>query len=212
MNNQTFSEIANSIAPHYFGKQCYYKKGYMADWIWNAATEKGINELTIDILNYKIHPRELQLKPLVIFLPKLKETINKQLEREGFSPELIIDAKFHIKLFEVENRLRCTAILTDSDNNKYIGKEYTEYPYDNNFKIFKSSSENDMDWANEADNALNTSEWFGAILRYVFYFGKRKFNTFYNQKQLKKNALLGTIFQICLIVLLFYFLYKYSVG
>ncbi|SRX75929.1 hypothetical protein AEQU3_02927 [Aequorivita antarctica] len=60
----------------------------MADWIWNAATEKGINELTIDIINYKIHPKELQIKPLVIFLPKLKETIKKTLEIEGFLPNL----------------------------------------------------------------------------------------------------------------------------
>ncbi|SRX75928.1 hypothetical protein [Aequorivita antarctica] len=106
--------------------------------------------------------------------------------------------------------MRCTSILTDSENKKYIGKEYTEYPYDNNFKVFKSRSENEMDWANEADNALNTSEWFGAILRYGFYFGKRKFNTFYNQKQLKKNALVGYLFQLILIVLFFYALYQYS--
>jgi len=184
----------------------------MADWIWNAATEKGINELTIDILNYKIHPRELQLKPLVIFLPKLKEKINKQLEREGFSPDFIIDAKFHIKILETENTLRCTPILRDRKEKTYLGNVHFEHPYDNNFEVFNSRSENDMDWENEADNALNTSEWFGAILRYVFYFGKRHFNTFYNQKQLKKNALVGYLFQIILIVLFFYLFYLYSTN
>jgi len=182
----------------------------MADWIWNAATEKGINELTIDILNYKIHPRELQIKPLVIFLPKLKKTINKQLEREGFSPDFIIDAKFHIKILETENTLRCTPILKDREDKTYLGKVHFEHPYDNN--LFNSRSEYDMDWTNEANNALNTSEWFGALLRYFFYLGRRPLNTLYNQQQLKKNALLGTIFQICLIILLFYFLYKYCVG
>jgi len=202
--------IPNSITQQYFGTLFYYGKGYMADWLWNTATEKGITELTIDIINYKIHPKELQIKPLVVFLPTLKETIKKTLEVEGFPADFIKEAKLHIKLFKEENRLRCTAILTDSENKKYIGKEYTEHPYDNNFKVFKARSENDMDWANEADNSLNASEWFGAILRYAAHFGKRRFNTFYKQKQLKKNALVGNLFQIILIVLLFYALYQYA--
>ena len=31
-----------------------------------------------------------------------------------------------------------------------------------------------MDWLNEAGNQLNTSEWFGAIIRYGLHFGKKK--------------------------------------
>ena len=64
-----------------------------------------------------------------------------------------------------------------------------------------------MDWASEGENQLNTSEWFGALIRYFICFGKRKFNSFYNQRELKKNALIGNLFQIFLFILLLIYLY-----
>ncbi len=58
-----------------------------------------------------------------------------------------------------------------------------------------------------ANNELNSSEWFGAIIRYFWHLGKRKFNTFYNQKELKKNAIIGTVFKIVLFITFIFFLY-----
>jgi len=55
---------------------------------------------------------------------------------------------------------------------------------------------------NQADSQLNTSEWFGAIIRYFWYFGRRKFGTFYNPKELFKNALVGWLFQIIVLALI----------
>jgi hypothetical protein len=201
--------LPNSLTQSYFSTIFYYEKGYMVDWIWNAAIENNITELTIDILNETVEPKVIQIKPIIVHLPTLKETIEKTLKNENFELNFIKDGKLYIKIFEKENRLRCVAILTDQENKKYIGNEYFEHPYDNNFKVFNSRSKNDMDWANEADNSLNTSEWFGAIIRYLGFFGKRKFNTFYNQKVLWKNAVIGNIFQIILLLSFFYFLYRY---
>ncbi len=52
----------------------------------------------------------------------------------------------------------------------------------------------------EADNELNSSEWFGAILRYFWYLGKRDFNSFYNPKELRKNVLIGYLVKIIVII------------
>ena len=49
-------------------------------------------------------------------------------------------------------------------------------------------------------SAANLSEWFGAIFRYGLHFGKRKFNTFYNAQEYRKNAIIGNIIQMVLII------------
>lgn len=184
----------------------------MADWIWNSSTERGFNELTIDILNENIEPNALNIKPIKIYLPELKKFIAEYLTNNNLDANEITDAKFYIKLFEKENRLRCVAVLTDYNKKKIMGTEHFEHPYDNNFKVFKARKENDMDWANEADHQLNTSEWIGAIIRYFLSFGRKKFNTFYNRKELKRNALTGYFFQVSILILILYLGYKYGVG
>ncbi len=68
----------------------------------------------------------------------------------------------------------------------------------------------DINWQNAADNSLNSSEWFGAIIRYLWHLGKKDFNSFYNPKQLKKNALVGYIFKIIMVLILIFFGYHYS--
>ncbi|NGX85116.1 hypothetical protein [Aequorivita sp. KMM 9714] len=50
----------------------------------------------------------------------------------------------------------------------------------------KTDYKEGMEWQNEAEAELNSSEWFGAIIRYFFHLGKKKFNTFYNERELKK--------------------------
>ena len=62
------------------------------------------------------------------------------------------------------------------------------------------NEKDDMQWQNAADAELNSSEWFGAIIRYLWHFGRREFNSFYNQKELKKNALIGYLFKIVLLI------------
>lgn len=68
-----------------------------------------------------------------------------------------------------------------------------------------------MQWQNAADAELNTSEWFGAIIRYLLKFGRKKFNTFYNENELKKNAFVGYIFKILLLIALIALIYLYAV-
>ncbi|MAM28702.1 MAG: hypothetical protein CMC13_06730 [Flavobacteriaceae bacterium] len=154
-----------------------------------------------------VTPKELAVKPITTHLPKLKNTIQETLKDEGMSSNFTTEATFQIQLYKKENSLKCIAIITDANGKKYLGSKQSFHPHNNDPKWFKIHSKNDMDWLNEAGNQLNTSEWFGAIIRYAAHFGKRKFNVFYNQKELRKNAIVGYVFQLSLLVLIFYFLY-----
>ncbi|CAM1343665.1 hypothetical protein TAMYLO_330360 [Tenacibaculum amylolyticum] len=56
----------------------------------------------------------------------------------------------------------------------------------------------------------HSSEFFGAILRYLLVFGKKPYKAFYNEKELKRNILIGRLFKIIFfmltIILCYYFL------
>lgn len=74
----------------------------------------------------------------------------------------------------------------------------------------KTDDKEGMEWQNEAEAELNSSEWFGAIIRYFFHLGKKRFNTFYNERELKKNALVGYAFKIVLLIGLIAIVYLFA--
>ncbi|WP_271424957.1 hypothetical protein [Aequorivita sinensis] len=74
----------------------------------------------------------------------------------------------------------------------------------------KADDKEGMEWQNEAEAELNSSEWLGAIIRYFFHLGKKKFNTFYNERELKKNALVGYAFKIVLLIGLVAIVYLFA--
>ncbi|WP_425237407.1 hypothetical protein [Ulvibacterium sp.] len=79
----------------------------------------------------------------------------------------------------------------------------------NNSKKRKVEKIEELNWQNEADSELNSSEWFGAIIRYFWHLGRRKFDSFYNPKELKKNAIIGWLFKMIVIFILIYIGYRY---
>jgi len=79
-------------------------------------------------------------------------------------------------------------------------------------KMEKPKPQEGLDWATAADGEMNTSEWFGAIIRYFWHLGRKKFNTFYNSKELKKNAIIGWLFKVILMLILVYIGYRYSIS
>jgi len=202
--------LPDAITKRYFSDSFFYKKGSMATWIWNLSAEKDIDELTIDIFRNKVEPKELEITPILFHLPRIKSAIIKTQMNENYGLNYILEAKLYIKVYQKNPHIKCTTILTNKEGEKYIGTKRSYNVYDNNFKHFNVRVNNDMDWASEGENQLNTSEWFGALLRYFAYFGKRKFNSFYNQRELKKNAIIGNLFQMTLFILFFYFLYQLS--
>ncbi|WP_053970419.1 hypothetical protein [Mangrovimonas sp. ST2L15] len=74
------------------------------------------------------------------------------------------------------------------------------------------SSKEEMNWANEADGELHTSEWFGAIIRYFCNLGRKKFNDLYTPKEIKKNVIIGWLFKVVVVLILIYLGYRYTIN
>ena len=53
-----------SLIESYMGTLCYYKKGYMADWLYNGMLELEIDEVIIDVLKETIFPDEISIIPI----------------------------------------------------------------------------------------------------------------------------------------------------
>ncbi|SHJ28256.1 hypothetical protein [Aquimarina spongiae] len=73
----------------------------------------------------------------------------------------------------------------------------------------ESKKHNGLHWQTEADSELNSSEWIGAILRYFWHLRRKKFDTIYNPKQLKKNAIIGWLFKMTILLTMIYIGYRY---
>jgi len=64
------------------------------------------------------------------------------------------------------------------------------------------------EWMSAADNQLNAAEWFGTIIIYLLFLGKRPFKQLYSKKYKLRNVAVGYILQLIAVALLFYWLYS----
>ena len=94
--------LPNTITQQFFSTTFYYSKGYMADWVFNAASEKNVSELTINFWNNTITPNELEIKPILNHLPRLKETVHKTLKSQNFESNFITSGFMKIKMGVME--------------------------------------------------------------------------------------------------------------
>jgi len=67
------------------------------------------------------------------------------------------------------------------------------------FAVMKNSKDKFNHHINSGSGELHTSEWLGAIIRYLFFLGRKKFDSFYTEKQLLLNALIGWLFKLILL-------------
>ena len=134
--------LPNTITQQFFSTTFYYSKGYMADWVFNAASEKNISILTIDFWNNTITPNELKIKPILTQLPRLKETVHKTLKSQNFESDFISKGFMTIKMGKTGYRyLYCKTILIDKNGTEHMGKEYTESVYEDDFKVFRTKKQ-----------------------------------------------------------------------
>ncbi|MBT8314422.1 MAG: hypothetical protein KJP26_08165 [Maribacter sp.] len=59
-------------------------------------------------------------------------------------------------------------------------------------------------WDNETNPSAHSSEWIGAVLRYLFSFGSIKFESIYINKDRNKNSIIGTVAKLSLFFLVLY--------
>ncbi len=114
----------------------------MGDWILNAAIEKGITDIEIDIIQRKVEPKELEIRPITGHLGRLLDTIEATFDSNDFPKDFIVEAKFKIHIPESAEATRffsCKATVTDKDGRVYVGRNYTERAYETPFRVFSTS-------------------------------------------------------------------------
>lgn len=131
--------LPHNLTKSFFGTERYYKCGYMADWLVNAARELLLTEATIDILKQTIHPTELNLYPLAVNLKNLSHIIDKELKANGFPSDFITEAKIRVEFLNPntdKKTIYCFPTLTDKEGHKYCPGHIIEHANEDNFNPF----------------------------------------------------------------------------
>jgi hypothetical protein len=133
--------LPRSLIDSYMSTLCYYKKGYMADWLYNGMIELEINDVIIDVLDETIFPNEMSIIPLMLNIPRLKAIIQRTLLSNGFDSGYIKSAKLFIKNHKtIVKHLLCRAEAIDINDKVYLSKEIIEKVYEEPFSIKDKSS------------------------------------------------------------------------
>jgi hypothetical protein len=130
--------LPNSLEQRYFSTLFWWEKAYMADWIWNAANEKEVTDIEIDILHDTVFPKELEIRPIIAQLNRLRETMKKVLNNNGFPTDFIVDAKFKIYIsqkYKAMQLLTCQAVLIDKEGI-FIQRRHTPKKHVNHLLRF----------------------------------------------------------------------------
>jgi len=126
------NSLIHSLAHSYFSTLNFCDGGYLSDWIVNSANELGISELKIDILNKRIYPKKMEIKPLMYHLDSLPPIIDKTLKSNDLETDFIVEAIFEISI--TDNRtMICDGFAKGKNDRIYKSKPYTE----KSFQIFK---------------------------------------------------------------------------
>ncbi|MFT6871464.1 MAG: hypothetical protein ACJAVN_000463 [Roseivirga sp.] len=124
--------LPNTLVQQYFSTIFYWKKGYMADWIWRTAIKQGVSLIEIDIINGSVSPKELHINPILGHLHLLLQTISNTLISNNFDADFIMKAKINIQLpegSESSHLITCQGITTDKEGKIYQSSVYTEQAY-----------------------------------------------------------------------------------
>mgnify|MGYP003575094646 CR=1 FL=1 len=65
----------------------------MGDWLLQASRRLNLKKASLDVLEAKFLPEELNLHPLLINAKTLKLIIDKELANNGFDADFIVEAK-----------------------------------------------------------------------------------------------------------------------
>ncbi len=129
MKTKILNGLSYNLAQSYFSTLCYYEKGYMCDWIVNAAKNVGIDNIEIDILGNHIKPNELNIKPLITYLGNLRQIVFKTLESNEIPRDFIIEAKFKISINK-KRELICQNFVKGKNDRIFKTKDYMEQSYE----------------------------------------------------------------------------------
>jgi len=140
--------LPHDLVQLFFSTLRYWEKGYMSDWIVNAAIGLKINKIKIDLINKTINPSEIEIRPILYSINELEKIIDKAVLHAGLTRDFIKQADFEIDIFD--NRwLKCKTTVIAANGKIYQTKDYVEQSYEN----FKAINLNGFDrfgnWINK---------------------------------------------------------------
>jgi hypothetical protein len=131
--------LSHNLVKSFFGTLRYYGKGYMADWLLNAAKSLHVDKVALDILNSSIDPKEMEKLPLMWHLIDLKSIIEKELVKYGFDNDFIVEAKIKVEIPDhniYARTLYCYPELIDKHGRKYAPGRFIETAHEQKFEPF----------------------------------------------------------------------------
>jgi len=123
-----------NLAHSYFSTLNYWDKGYLCDWLVNAANELEVDNVKIDILQKRIFPKEMEIKPLIYHLDSLIGVIDKTLKSNELTEIFIKEAIFEITVND-RKFISCGGYAQGENERIYCSKPYTEESFET-FKVF----------------------------------------------------------------------------
>lgn len=135
--------IPHNITKSFFGTERYYNRGYMGDWLLNAAKRLQLAEASLDVMQASFSPKQLNIRPLVLNAQELKEIIHKELTTNGFDQDFIKKAgiDFLFPNLEIHNTsFYCFPYLIDINGKRYEGGRIMEEGLEPGFDPFEESN------------------------------------------------------------------------
>lgn len=132
--------LPHNIADSFFSSLRYYmesptRKGYMADWVLNAAETFNVREIKLDVKQHKIVPAIMSIAALRRNLKSADFVIESELKANGLKKDFITEAEMIIKLDDTSFKKRffyCTTVVFDKEGKRYehsLPVSATEKPF-----------------------------------------------------------------------------------
>jgi hypothetical protein len=131
--------LPHNFTKSFFGTERYYSRGYMGDWLSNAAMRLNLNTATLDVLSATFTPEELNLHPLTLNAKELKSIIEKELLSNGFANDFISEAKIIFQFSDQilnKRTIFCFPYMIDKEGKRYESDKIIEDVYIIHFDPF----------------------------------------------------------------------------
>lgn len=135
--------LPHNFTQSFFGTERYYGRGYMADWLLNAARTLNLENASLAVLTAQFTPNELSISPLIFHAKSLKKIIAKELLAQGFPIDFISEAKIDFKFPNhklYRSTIYCFPFMIDKDGRRYESKRIIAEAFEPTFNPFDHQS------------------------------------------------------------------------
>lgn len=120
LKGDELSELPLNLISTYFSPLSHYQHKQASEWILQTAKESGLNKFKLDILENKISPSTFATDAILYPLGYLKYALNKHLKAKKLEANFVSQA--YLEFIISDNKIICTAIVTDINNQEYTAK------------------------------------------------------------------------------------------